>query len=101
MLRPPPTSPRAAPPFPCTTPFRSGAALTLLLVSGISSLSLAVAVRRQYRAWQAAGAATMLLWGALWSHAHLVLVPAMAGTVTAQTGTFLACFAIEIGRAHV
>src|SRR3546814_1853783 len=68
-----------------------GAALTLLLVSGIYSLSLAVAVRRQYLAWQAAWAATMLLWGALWSQAHLALVPAMAGTVTAQTGTFLAC----------
>src|SRR3546814_9948689 len=41
----------------------------------------------------------MLLWGALWSHAHLVLVPAMAGTVTAQTGTFLACFAIAVATA--
>src|SRR3546814_20192100 len=76
-----------------------GAALSLLLVAGIYSLALAVAVRRQYLAWQAAWAATMLLWGALWSHAHLVLVPAMAGTVTAQTGTFLACFAIAVATA--
>src|SRR3546814_9130255 len=76
-----------------------GAALSLLLVAGIYSLALAVAVRRQYLAWQAAWAATMLLWGALWSQAHLALVPAMAGTVTAQTGTFLACFAIAVATA--
>src|SRR3546814_9501676 len=48
-----------------------GAALTLLLVSTIYSLSLAVAVRRQYLAWQAGWAATMLLWGGLWSQIHL------------------------------
>lgn len=73
-----------------------GAALTLLLVSGIYSLSLAVAVRRQYLAWQAAWSATMLLWGGLWSQVHLALLPAMAGTVTAQICTFLACLAITL-----
>jgi len=76
-----------------------GAALTLLLVSCIYSMSLAVAVRRQYLAWQAAWAATMLLWGTLWSQAHLALVPAMAGAVTAQAGTFLACLAIAVATA--
>lgn len=76
-----------------------GAALTLLLVSGIYSLSLAVAVRRQYLAWQAAWSATMLLWGTLWSQAHLALVPAMAGTATAQICTFLACLAVAVATA--
>ncbi|WP_338426603.1 GGDEF domain-containing protein [Sphingopyxis kveilinensis] len=76
-----------------------GAALTLLLVSGIYSLSLAVAVRRQYLAWQAAWSATMLLWGTLWSQAHLALVPTMAGTVTAQICTFLACLAVAVATA--
>ncbi|WP_188236097.1 GGDEF domain-containing protein [Sphingopyxis sp. LK2115] len=76
-----------------------GAALTLLLVSGIYSLSLAVAVRRQYLAWQAAWSAAMLMWGALWSQAHLAIVPAMAGTATAQSCTFLACFAIAVATA--
>lgn len=76
-----------------------GAALTLLLVSGIYSLSLAVAVRRQYLAWQAAWSATMLLWGALWSQAHLAFAPAMAGTATAQICTFLACLAVEVATA--
>lgn len=76
-----------------------GAALTLLLVSGIYSLSLAVAVRRQYLAWQAGWSATMLLWGAVWSQAHLGLVPGLAGTVSAQIATFLACSAIAIATA--
>lgn len=73
-----------------------GAALTLLLVSCIYSLSLAFAVRRQYLAWQAAWAGTMLLWGGLWSQVHLALLPGMAGTVSAQICTFLACFAIAL-----
>lgn len=73
-----------------------GAALTLLLVSCIYSLSLAFAVRRQYLAWQAAWSGTMLLWGTLWSQVHLALVPGMAGTLSAQICTFLACLAIAL-----
>ena len=73
-----------------------GAALTLLLVSCIYSLSLAFAVRRQYLAWQAAWSGTMLLWGSLWSQVHLALVPGMAGTVSTQICTFLACLAITL-----
>ena len=73
-----------------------GAALTLLLVSCIYSLSLAFAVRRQYLAWQAAWAGTMLLWGTLWSQIHLALVPGLAGTVTTQICTFLSCLAIAL-----
>ncbi|WP_447749779.1 diguanylate cyclase domain-containing protein [Sphingopyxis fribergensis] len=73
-----------------------GAALTLLLVSCIYSLSLAFAVRRQYLAWQAAWSGTMLLWGGLWSQVHLALLPVMAGTLSAQICTFLACLAIAL-----
>ena len=73
-----------------------GAALTLLLVSCIYSLSLALAVRRQYLAWQAAWSGTMLLWGTLWSQVHLALVPGLAGTVTTQICTFLSCLAIAL-----
>lgn len=76
-----------------------GAALTLLLVSGIYSLSLAVAVRRQHLAWQAAWSATMILWGGIWSQVHLALLPMMAGTVSAQICTFLACLAIAFATA--
>src|SRR3546814_13452916 len=39
-------------------------------------------------------AATMLLWGGLWSQLHLALLPFMAGTVSAQICTFLACLAV-------
>lgn len=73
-----------------------GAALTLLLVSGIYSLSLAFAVRRQYLAWQAAWSGTMLLWGGFWSQMPLTLLPGMAGTATAQLCTFLACLAVAL-----
>jgi len=76
-----------------------GAALTLLLVSTIYSLSLAVAVHRQYLVWQAGWAATMLLWGGLWSQIHLAVLPLMAGTVSAQICTFLACLAIAFATA--
>ena len=73
-----------------------GAALTLLLVSSIYSLSLAFAVRRQYLAWQAAWSGTMILWGGFWSQVPLALLPAIAGTVTAQICTFLSCLAIAL-----
>lgn len=73
-----------------------GAALTLLLVSSIYSLSLAFAVRRQYLAWQAAWSGTMLLWGTLWSQVHLALVPGLAGTATTQICTLLSCLAIAL-----
>ncbi|HJS11939.1 MAG TPA: GGDEF domain-containing protein [Sphingopyxis sp.] len=78
-----------------------GAALTLLLISCIYSLSLAFAVRRQYLAWQAGWSGTMLLWGALWSQVHLALVPGLAGTVTTQICTFLACLAIALATLSV
>lgn len=73
-----------------------GAALTLLLISCIYSLSLAFAVRRQYLAWQSAWSGTMLLWGGLWSQVHLALLPGMAGTLSAQICTFLTCLAIAL-----
>ncbi|MBA3940391.1 MAG: GGDEF domain-containing protein [Sphingopyxis sp.] len=76
-----------------------GAALTLLLVSGIYSLSLAVAVRRPYLAWQSAWSGVMLLWGAVWSQAHLGILPGLAGTSSAQIATFLACSAIAVATA--
>src|SRR3546814_9306489 len=36
----------------------------------------------------------MLLWGGLWSQLHIALLPFMAGTVSAQICTFLACLAV-------
>jgi diguanylate cyclase (GGDEF)-like protein len=77
------------------------AALTLLLIGFVYNMSLAVAVRRQFLAWHGAWAACMLLWGALWSQLHLLFVPAMAGTVSAQICTFLACSAVTLATTSV
>ncbi|MBB5985077.1 sensor domain-containing diguanylate cyclase [Sphingobium lignivorans] len=73
-----------------------GAALTLLLISGLYNLSLAHALRRQYLAWQGGWAMCMLAWGAVWSQIHLLVLPGMAGTLSAQTATFLSCLAIAL-----
>jgi hypothetical protein len=56
-----------------------GAALTLLLLGAIYNVSLAVAVRRQFPAWQGAWAGCMVVWGGFWSQAHLLVLPALAG----------------------
>jgi len=78
-----------------------GAALTLLLIGLLYNLSLALAVRRQFLAWQGAWAGCMLLWGLIWSEMHLLVVPGMAGTVSAQTCTFLACLAVPLATTSV
>jgi diguanylate cyclase (GGDEF)-like protein len=78
-----------------------GAALTLLLIGLVYNLSLAVAVRRQFLAWHGAWAGCMLFWGLIWSEMHLIAVPGMAGTVSAQTCTFLACLAVTLATASV
>ncbi|WEK44059.1 MAG: hypothetical protein P0Y64_04295 [Candidatus Sphingomonas colombiensis] len=73
------------------------AALTLLLIGSCYTFSLALAVRREYLAWHGAWAACMFLWGVIWSQLHLLVVPGMAGSVSAQTCTFLSCLAITLG----
>jgi len=71
-----------------------GAALTLLLAGAAYNLSLAIGTRRAYLAWQGAWAATVFLWGAIWSQFGLLLVPGMAGTAAAQTSTALSALSI-------
>lgn len=78
-----------------------GAALMLLLVATLYNLSLAAAVRRQFLAWHGAWAACMLLWGLIWSQLDLLVVPAMAGTISAQICTFLACLAVALATVSV
>jgi diguanylate cyclase (GGDEF)-like protein len=73
-----------------------GAALTLLLIGAIYNLSLAIAVRRFFLAWHGAWATCVLTWGVIWSQLDLLVVPGIAGTVSAQTCTFLACLAITM-----
>jgi diguanylate cyclase (GGDEF)-like protein len=73
-----------------------GAALTLLLLGSIYNVSLAIAVRRQFPAWQGAWAGCMVVWGAVWSQLHLLVVPQMAGAPSAQISTSLSCLAITL-----
>lgn len=73
-----------------------GGALMLLLLGAVYNVSLAVAVRRQFPAWQGAWAACMVVWGGFWSQLDLLLVPGMAGAPSAQTCTALACLAITL-----
>ena len=72
----------------------AGGSITLLLIAGIYNLSLALAVRRQFLAWQGLWAMCMVLWGLFWSQIALILLPDVAGTVASQACTLLACLAI-------
>lgn len=74
-----------------------GAALMLLTVGALYNFGLALAVRRQFPAWQGAWATCMVAWGALWSQFHLFFVPAMAGAVSAQACIALSCLATLLG----
>ncbi|WP_420142598.1 diguanylate cyclase domain-containing protein [Sphingomonas sp.] len=78
-----------------------GASLTLLLAGGIYNLALAVAARRTYLVWHGLWALCVFLWGLVWSQAALIVVPGIAGTVSSQIGTFLACLAVAIATISV
>ena len=79
----------------------SGGSITLLLISGIYNLSLAIAVRRQFLAWHSLWAGCMVLWGLFWSQIALIAMPSLAGTSAAQTCTLLACLAITTATISV
>ena len=79
----------------------SGGSITLLLISGIYNLSLAIAVRRQFLAWHSLWAGCMVLWGLFWSQIALIVMPSIAGTSAAQTCTLLACLAITMATISV
>jgi diguanylate cyclase (GGDEF)-like protein len=78
-----------------------GGALTLLLVGIVYTFSLAIALRRGFLAWHSAWATCMFFWGLIWSQIHLLALPFMAGTVSAQICTFLACLAVALAATSV
>lgn len=78
-----------------------GAALTLLLAGAVYNLSLAFGTRRPYLGWQGAWAATVFLWGAIWSQFGLLVAPGMAGTLAAQTSTALAALSVLLATLSV
>ncbi|SNS65386.1 diguanylate cyclase (GGDEF) domain-containing protein [Sphingomonas laterariae] len=76
-----------------------GGALTLLLLGALYNLALAHAVRRQFIAWHGAWAASVLIWGLLWSQLALLAVPQVAGALASQICTFLSTLAIGCATA--
>jgi diguanylate cyclase (GGDEF)-like protein len=87
-----------------------GGAITLLALSAIYNLLLAIAVRRQFIAWQGVWATLVTIWCLFWSQQILSFLPGVAGTVSSQICTLLATLAITaatmcaascLGREHV
>jgi len=68
-----------------------GAALMLLVIGAVYNFMLGLAVRRTFPLLQGLWSATMALWGAIWSQLHLFVAPGMAGTLSSQVDTILAC----------
>ena len=76
------------------TAFAIGAALALLGIAALFNIGLAASMRRSFFLWHGGWAATVMVWGLVWSQAGLAVFPAAAGTVSARLATVLACLAI-------
>ncbi|UAK23725.1 sensor domain-containing diguanylate cyclase [Sphingomonas nostoxanthinifaciens] len=76
-------------------------ALTLLLIGAIYNVSLALAVRRQFLAWQALWASLVMTWGMVWSQLVLIALPSLAGTTTSRMGTLLSSVALTAATMSV
>ena len=68
-----------------------GATLMMLVFGAAYNIALGLAVRRTFPILQGIWSGTMALWGAIWSQLHLFVVPGMAGTLSSQAGTMIAC----------
>ncbi|WP_165357302.1 diguanylate cyclase [Sphingosinicella sp. CPCC 101087] len=76
-----------------------GAAIALLGLSTLYNFLLSIASRRGFVAWHAAWVGTVFVWGLLWSQLALLVMPGIAGTLTAQLCTLLSTFAITFATA--
>ncbi|OBX18325.1 hypothetical protein A9995_12680 [Erythrobacter sp. QSSC1-22B] len=74
--------------------FAIGAALALLGIAALYNLGLAGVLRRRFFLWHGCWAASVLLWGIVWSQVALPIFPEAAGTVSNRIATALACLAI-------
>jgi diguanylate cyclase (GGDEF)-like protein len=68
-----------------------GATLMLLVMGAVYNFTLGLATRRPFPVLQGLLSATMAIWGTIWSQLHLLVLPGMAGTVSSQVCTLLAC----------
>lgn len=76
-----------------------GGALTLLALSTCYNMLLARASRQRFVIWHAAWVGSVLVWGLLWSQLALLVIPGIAGTMTARLCTLLATLAIAFAAA--
>lgn len=76
-------------------PVAVGSAVTLLAIGALYTLSVGVALRREFLLWHGLWAVTMVAWGLLWSQLGLVVAPGLAGW-SSQICTFLACLAVTL-----
>jgi len=68
-----------------------GATLMMLAFGAAYNIALGLAVRRMFPILQGIWSGTMALWGAIWSQLHLFVLPGMAGTLSSQAATIIAC----------
>ncbi|MBB4631835.1 GGDEF domain-containing protein [Sphingosinicella soli] len=72
-----------------------GGTIALLTLGALYTLSVGIALRREYLLWHGLWAVTMVVWGLLWSQLALVAAPGIAGW-SSQICTFLACLAVTL-----
>ena len=76
------------------TAFTIGAALALLGIAALFNFGLALSLRQSFFLWHGGWAATVMIWGLVWSQIGLTIIPEMAGTTSNRLATILACLAI-------
>lgn len=74
--------------------FATGVALALLAIAAAYNIGLGLVLRRRFFLWHGCWAATVLLWGLIWSQAALVAVPGIAGMTATRLSTILSCMAV-------
>lgn len=78
-----------------------GGALSLLIVSFVYNLLLAVIARQPSALWHVGWVACMIAWGLCWSQLILLAAPQMAGATMARTCSLLAAGAIFLATRHL
>ncbi|MFI8667235.1 GGDEF domain-containing protein [Qipengyuania sp. NPDC077410] len=76
------------------TAFAIGAALALLGVAALFNFGLSIGLRQSFFLWHGGWAATIMVWGIVWSQVGLTVFPELAGTTSNRLATGLACLAI-------
>ncbi|MBZ6378059.1 hypothetical protein B5C34_01745 [Pacificimonas flava] len=78
-----------------------GACVSLLFLGALYNALLAIGTRRAFIGWHAAWATAVLLYGVVWSHLGVVVLPAIAGSLSARLGTLFATAAVAAAMMSV